>query len=286
MTEKEAKEGAVKPAEEKPVAPAKEEKPAAPAKEETAEPAKETPKAENPVAEAPAKEEPKAEEKPVAKEEKPAAKPKAPARKRVVQRDPDELLVPLEDYLKAGIHIGSQYKTGDMRPYIYKTRSDGLHILDVNTIDKRLRLASEFLSGYEPAKVLVVAGRVYARRPARKFAENVGCLLSVKRFVPGTLTNPLNPNFVEPDLVLVSDPGVDKQVVKEAKKVRIPVIALCDTNNVLKNVDVCVPLNNKGKKSLALAYWVLARELLMKRGTLKGPMDFKVSLEDFESAGK
>ena len=213
---------------------------------------------------------------------------KAPVKRKVVTKSTEEesLLVPLEDYLKAGIHIGSQYKTGDMRKYIYKTRPDGLHVLDVNTVNERLALASKFLANYEPSKILVVAGRVYARKPARKFAENIGCMLSVKRFVPGTLTNPINPNYVEPDVVLVSDPGVDKQVVKEAKKVRVPVVAFCDTNNVLKNVDVCVPLNNKGKKSLALAYWILTRELLVKRDILKGPNDFKTTIEEFESAGK
>ncbi len=225
----------------------------------------------------------------MAEKEKTVEKPKKATVKGKASKAPaegSELLVPLEDYLKAGIHIGSQYKTGDMRPYIYKTRPDGLHVLDVNTIDKRLAIAAKFLSDYEPAKILVVAGRVYARRPARKFAENVGCMLSVKRFVPGTLTNPHNPNFVEPDVVLVSDPGVDKQVIKEAKKVRIPVVALCDTNNVLKNIDLAVPLNNKGKKSLALAYWILTRELLLRRGVIKSPADFKATIEDYESTGK
>ncbi len=226
-------------------------------------------------------EEPKAEE-PVAEE----PKKKRAVKKAEPKEQDEEYLVSLEDYLKAGIHIGSQYKTGDMRKYIYKTRQDGLHVLDIKTINDRIQLAADFLSKYEPARILVVAGRVYARKPARKFAENVGCLLSVKRFVPGTLTNPLNPNFVEPDVVLVSDPGVDKQVIKEAKKVRIPVIALCDTNNILKNIDVCVPLNNKGKKSLALAYWLLAREILMKRGTVKSRDGYKMSVEDFETAGK
>ena len=111
-------------------------------------------------------------------------------------------------------------------------------------------------------------------------------MLSVKRFVPGTLTNPRNPNFVEPEVILVSDPGVDKQVIKEAKKVRVPVVALCDTNNVLKNIDIAVPLNNKGKKSLALAYWILTRELLLKREIIKKPSDFKATVDDSESSGK
>lgn len=195
----------------------------------------------------------------------------------------EDLLVPIEDYLKAGIHIGSQYKTGHMDPYIYKTRQDGLHVLDIKNVDKHLRLGASFLSDYEPGNILVVAGRVYARKPAREFAGSIGAMLSVKRFVPGTLTNPRNPNFVEPDVVMVSDPGVDKQATKEAIKTRIPVIALCDTNNLLTNVDICVPINNKGKKALALTYWLLAREILLKRGMIKKSTDFKKTIEDFEA---
>ncbi|MBN3037536.1 MAG: 30S ribosomal protein S2 [Candidatus Diapherotrites archaeon] len=213
-------------------------------------------------------------------EEKPRKAPKKTVKKEVTTEE--NLLVPIEEYLKAGIHIGSQYKTGDMRNYIYKTRQDGLHVLDIKTVNERIGIAAEFLSKYEPARILVVAGRVYARKPARKFAENVGCLLSMKRFVPGTLTNPINPNFVEPDVILVSDPGVDKQVIKEAERIRVPVVALCDTNNLLKDVDLCVPLNNKGRKSLALAYWLLARGIQLKRGIIKDAKDFTPTIEQFE----
>jgi small subunit ribosomal protein S2 len=201
------------------------------------------------------------------------------------EKKEEELLVPIETYLKAGIHIGSQYKTGDMKPYIYKVRQDGLHVLDIQTVDTRLKLGSEFLSNYDPSKVLVVAGRVYARKPAREFAANIGAMLSVKRFVPGTLTNPENPNFVEPEIILVSDPGVDKQAINEAQKTRIPVAALCDTNNLLENIDLCIPLNNKGKKALALAYWLLTREVQLKKGIIKKKSDFKPTLEDFEFSG-
>ncbi len=63
-------------------------------------------------------------------------------------------------------------------------------------------------------------------------------------------------------------------------------VAFCDTNNVFKNIDVVVPLNNKGKKSLALAYWLLTREILVKRGLISSAADFKVGLDDYESAGK
>jgi len=263
--------------------------------EEPTKEVEETPKVEEKIEEAPKTEEKieKVEETSEPKKEKTpkktvkkdvGEKPK----KKAVKKSPaplvsDDTLVSVEDYLKAGIHIGSQYKSGDMKPYIYKTRQDGLHVLDVQTIDKRIKLAAEMLSKYEPSKILVVAGRVYARAPARKFAEDVGVLLSVKRFVPGTLTNPANPNFVEPDLVMVSDPGVDKQAVSEAKKVNLPVIALCDTNNVLKNVDFALPVNNKGKKSVAMVYWLLAREVMLLRGMNKSRAEFKQTTEDFET---
>ena len=224
-------------------------------------------------------------------EKKDVAKKRTVRKKKVVRKsrkvqkpeNQPELLVPLEEYLKAGVHIGSQFKSGHMKRYVYKVRQDGLKIIDVGTIDNRLRLAAEFLAGYEPDKVLVVAERLYARRPAKKFAETIGAKYVIKRFIPGTLTNPLNPNYTEADVIFVSDPNVDKQALIEAKDARIPVLALADTNNTLNNVDLVVPINNKGKKSLALAYWILAREILLKRKSIKSRSDFKVSLEEFES---
>jgi small subunit ribosomal protein S2 len=195
-------------------------------------------------------------------------------------------MVPVEDYLKAGIHIGSKYKTGDMERYIYKTRQDGLHVLDIKTVDDRIKMVADFLSTYEPSSVLVVAERIYARKPTIRFGELTGINVITRRFVPGTLTNPKKTGFIEPSVVIVADPGVDKQVLDEAKKSNIPVIALCDTNNLLKNVDVALPMNNKGKKALALVYWLLAREILRNRGIIKKEEDFKVSVEEFESVGR
>ncbi len=207
-------------------------------------------------------------------------------KEKATDKPTDNLLVPLEEYLKAGVHIGSQFKNGQMKKYIYKTRQDGLHIIDVKTIDERLRLAADFLAKYEPSRILVVAERLYARKPAKKFAEVIGAKAVIKRFIPGTLTNPNNPNYTEVDVVFVSDPAVDKQALIEARDTRIPVIAFADTNNSLRNVDIAVPLNNKGKKSLALAYWILAREILLRRGAIKSKSDFKVPLEDFEVVAK
>ncbi len=205
---------------------------------------------------------------------------------KATDKPTNDMLVPLDEYLKAGVHIGSQFKNGDMRRFTYKTRQDGLHIIDVKTIDERLRLAAEFLSRYEPDKVLVVAGRLYARKPAKKFAELIGAKAIIKRFIPGTLTNPNNPRYTEVDVMLVSDPTVDRQAIIEATDARIPVVAMVDTNNSLKNVDLAIPINNKGKKSLALAYWILAREILLKRGAIKDRAEFKVPVEEFEMVTK
>ncbi len=216
-----------------------------------------------------------------------AKKPRKPKKvEKITDKPTDDMLVPLDEYLKAGVHIGSQFKNGDMKKYIYKTRQDGLHIIDVKTIDERLGLAAEFLSRYEPSKVMVVAARIYARKPAKKFAELIGAKAVIKRFIPGTLTNPNNPHYTEAEVVFVSDPAIDKQAIIEATDQRIPVVALADTNNNLKNVDLAIPINNKGKKSLALAYWILAREILLKRGVIKSRSEFKVPLEEFEMVGK
>jgi small subunit ribosomal protein S2 len=192
-------------------------------------------------------------------------------------------LVPLEKYLEAGVHIGSRFKSGDMKKFIYKCRNDGLCVLDITTINERILTVARALSRYEPSKILVVAGRNYAQKPAKKLAEMIGATAIIGRFIPGTLTNPGNENFVEPEVIFAADPPVDGQAIKESVKARIAVISLCDTSNLLKNVDVAIPCNNKGKKALALIYWLIAREILKERGIIKSDKEFTAVAEDFES---
>ncbi len=192
-------------------------------------------------------------------------------------------LVPLEKYLEAGAHIGSKFKSGMMRKFIYKCRNDGLCVLDVNALNARIKTAAKMIARYDPKDVLVVAGRVYAQKPAKKFAEKIGAKYVIGRFIPGTLTNPQNENFVEPELLITADPPVDKQAIKEAVKAKIPVISLCDTSNLTKNIDFVIPVNNKGKKSLALVYYLLAREVLKERGVIKSDKEFDATSEEFEA---
>jgi len=159
-----------------------------------------------------------------------------------------ETLIPIDEYLAAGVHIGTQQKTNDMMPYIYRVRTDGLYVLDVQSTDKRIRLAAKFLAKYDPANVLVVSARQYGQRPATMFAKAIGASANVGRFVPNTLTNPAFRGFVEPDVLIATDPSGDAQAVNEAVDVGIPVIALCDTNNMTSNVDLVIPTTTKAEK--------------------------------------
>ncbi|MGB9577062.1 MAG: 30S ribosomal protein S2 [Candidatus Micrarchaeia archaeon] len=193
-----------------------------------------------------------------------------------------EFLVPQEKYLEAGIHIGTKTKNGSMRQFIYKAREDGLHVLDLKKTDSRLRIAAQFIAKYAAEKVCVVGAKDNAQKPIQKFCELTSCQALNGRFTPGRFTNPARPDFVEPDLVVVVDPAVDKQAVSEAFEINVPVVAFCDTNNNLRKIDLCIPTNNKGRKALALLFWILAREVLKARGTIVSDEEFPAQLEDFE----
>ncbi len=194
-----------------------------------------------------------------------------------------ELLVPEDIYLTSGVHIGTQQKSADMKDFIFKVRPDGLYVLNVQKTDDRVRVAASMLARFDPKRILVVSARQYGQRPAREFSKAIGAPAFAGRFVPGTLTNPVSPAFIEPDVILVTDPAADKQALNEAINLGIPVIAMCDANNETRNVDVIIPTNNKGRRALACIYWVLARQVLVERGDLKDPADFKLEIEDFEA---
>ena len=194
-----------------------------------------------------------------------------------------DLLVAEDTYLTSGVHIGTQQKSADMKDFIYKVRQDGLYVLDVKKTDERIRAAAAFLARYDPRRVLVVSARQYGQKPAREFSKAIGAPAFAGRFVPGTLTNPANPGFIEPEVLVVTDPAADKQALNEALNLGIPIVAMCDANNETRNVDLVIPTNNKGRRSLACIYWLLTREVLVARGDIKDPADFKMEIEDFEA---
>ncbi|MEM1586813.1 MAG: 30S ribosomal protein S2 [Candidatus Bathyarchaeia archaeon] len=192
------------------------------------------------------------------------------------------LLLPQDIFLSYGMHIGTKIKVGDMEPFIYKVRADGLYILDIRKIDERIRIAAKFLSRFNPPKVVATAVRLYAKEPVMKFCEVTRATPVVGRFPPGLFLNPLYPGRIEPDVVLVSDPRADMQAVKEATEIGIPVVALCSTDNDFTNIDLIIPTNNKGRKALAAIYWLLARQILRERGELPPDGNLPVPVEEFE----
>jgi len=191
----------------------------------------------------------------------------------------DKFLVTLDEYLSNGVHVGLKYKTADMRPFIYKIRPDKLCVFDIQKIDERIRVAAKFIASYDPKDVLVVSNRVYGRTPIKKFGEYTGCKVILDRFVSGSLTNPNIKTYIEPKLLVATDPTADKQAIKEASDMGIPIVAICDTNTRTRNIDLVMPSNNKGKNALALVYWILAREVLRERGVT----GFSAPLEEFIS---
>lgn len=192
----------------------------------------------------------------------------------------EELLVPNDMYLKSGIHIGTKYKTKYMSNFIYKTRPDGLSVLNVQKIDERIRVLARFLSDYDPKDILIVSRRENGWHPVKMFGKATGANIIAGRYPPGILTNPQLTNYIEPKIIVVVDSWPDRNAVKDALKIGVPVVGLCDTNNASNNLDLIVPCNNKGKKSLGLLFFILAKEYLKNRGNFK-EKDFKYTVEDF-----
>ena len=189
------------------------------------------------------------------------------------------MLVSKTDYLTAGVHIGMKSCTPQMRKFVYKIRDDGLAVFNLQKVDERIKIAADFLSRFK--NIMVVSRKENAEKAVKKFAEEIGAKAVTGRFSPGTLTNPSYKGFYEPDVVLVVDILIDTQVILEAKKRRIPIVALCDTLNTPNDIDLIIPVNNNGKKSLALVFWILAREILKNREEIKKNEDFKLKLSDF-----
>lgn len=190
----------------------------------------------------------------------------------------------MEKYvLSTGIRVGTQVKTKFMIPFVTKATNEGLYIIDSRKTLSRIQTAAKFINRADIAKVLICSGREYASTPVEKFCELTGATPMLGRFMPGTLTNPLLPYYREPELVMISDPQVDEQAVIEATNAGIPVIGISNTDNVTSKIDMVIPANNRGRKSLAATYWLLAREILLQRGELKDAESMKYQIDDFET---
>ncbi|MGA2784507.1 MAG: 30S ribosomal protein S2 [Candidatus Bathyarchaeia archaeon] len=195
----------------------------------------------------------------------------------------EDLLLPLEELLAAGLHIGTRIKTGDMEPYIYRVRPDGLFILNIGKTDQKIRVAARFIARFEPDRTLIVSSRLYGKTPVEKFCETTKTMPNVGRFMPGLISNPLQPYHADPQVVVVTDPRADWQSIKESSSAGVPVVALCDTDNVFSGVDYAIPVNNKGRRALAMVYWLLSRQVLRERGELPQDGTIPLTVDNFET---
>ncbi|MFH0752414.1 MAG: 30S ribosomal protein S2 [archaeon] len=193
----------------------------------------------------------------------------------------ESFLIPLEDYLKVGLHIGTKFRTKYMDPFIYKVRPDGLAVLNVKKIDERIAVASKFISQFAPSEILVICRRENGWSAVNKFSDLTGIPVIAGRYRPGSLTNTELEVFKETKMMLIVDPWPDKNAIHDAMLIGLPVVALCDTNNEANNIDLVVPCNNKGRRSLGLLFMVLAREFMKSKGMIKEDKDFKAELDDF-----
>ncbi len=185
-------------------------------------------------------------------------------------------LVPQDQYLKSGIHIGTKFRTRYMDAFIYKTRPDGLSVLNLQKIDERIKLAANMLSHYTPEEILIVSRRENGWKAVKAFGKHTGTKVFAGRYPPGILTNPKLDTYTEVKAILVTDSWPDRNAIKDAMQIGIPTIALCDTNNQSNEIDLVVPCNNKGKKSLGLLFYILAREYLRLRGSIGDEPPFTV----------
>ncbi len=185
--------------------------------------------------------------------------------------------------LSTGIRVGTPVRTKYMTPFIVRANPEGLYILDISKTLSRIDVAAKFIGRSAISKVAVTSAREYGKTPVEKFCELTGATRILGRFMPGTFTNPSLPKYMEPEIVIVTDPQADQQAVIESTRAGVPVIAISNSDNVTSKVDLVIPANNRGRKALATVYWLLAREVLKKQGTIKSDSEMKMPIDDFET---
>ena len=206
--------------------------------------------------------------------------------KEKVKIEKKEMLIPLENYVKAGIYLGTRVVTPDMRQFVYRRRADGLAILNTDLIDKKLREGIEFLSKFAPEDIILVCKREVGWKAAKKFGEIAGIRVFTKKYPAGILTNKQLPDFFENELTMITDSWVDKNALNDTLKVNKKVFMICDTNNFFRGANQFILGNNKSPRSLGLIFYLLAQGYCKKRGIKAEIPDLEWWTGELEEQGK
>jgi small subunit ribosomal protein S2 len=202
---------------------------------------------------------------------------------KIVMSEQTEAIDIKKKVISTGIRVGTQVKTKFMKPFITQASPEGLYMLDIDMTLEKINTAAKFINRLGAENIIVCSGRQYAGIPIEKFCEMTGAKQLLGRFMPGTLTNPSLPYYIEPKLVLISDPEVDQQALIEATNAGIPIVGIANTDNITSKLDIIIPANNRGRKALATVYWLLVRQILIEKGELKENESMKYEIDDFEA---
>lgn len=196
-----------------------------------------------------------------------------------------DMLIPLEEYVKAGIYLGTKVVTPEMRPFVYRRRADGLAIFNTDLIDEKLKEGIEYLSKFDSKDVILVCKRQAGWKAARKFSELTGIKTFTKKYPAGVLTNTTLPDFFENELTIIIDSWLDKNALHDTLRVRKKILMVSDTNNVSKGADKIIIGNNKSPKSLGVIFYILARGYCKAKGIEENIPDLEWWTEETEEKG-
>ena len=202
---------------------------------------------------------------------------------KIVMSEQTEAIDIKKKVISTGIRVGTQVKTKFMKQFIEKASPEGLYMLNIDMTLDKINTSAKFINRIGAENIIVCSGRQYAGIPIEKFCEMTGAKQLLGRFMPGTLTNPSLPYYIEPKIVLISDPEVDEQALIEATNAGIPIVGIANTDNITSKLDIIIPANNRGRKALATVYWLLVRQILIEKGELKENESMKYEIDDFEA---
>ena len=182
-----------------------------------------------------------------------------------LEEEKKDTLVPIEDYLKSSIHLGTRVITPDMKSFVYKRRADGLAVFNTNILDDKIREGAEYLSKFDNKDIIIVCKREAGWKAVNLFSKITGIRVFTKKYPAGILTNPKLDNFIEAELMFICDPCLDKNALADALNIKIPVLSICDTNNYTQGITKIIPGNNKSAKSLGMIFYLLSRIYVKNR---------------------